>query len=212
MVGDNAADAALCRDASRHMAFPSTSLPPALAAPFRVSTRSSHFTASRQTPPTPWDLPTPAVRRETSAFATPGSRVSAVDMDSGHGHRRVWTLDARRTGHEGPQQPSNSPHKYIAPQPTTTARPGVIKIRGSARESETQAKLAGSPPNQPPTLQQNLLGRRSFGAEACPGDRCSCRWVARTAGWGPVEDHFLDTVADDPSLTETSAAGARLRC
>lgn len=52
-----------------------------------------HFTASRQTPPTPWDLPTPAnaaMGRETSAFATPGLQ----SIRCGHG--RWSSLDSGR--------------------------------------------------------------------------------------------------------------------
>lgn len=145
----HAAGAALCRDASRHMASPSTHLPP----PFAVSTRSSTLQPRgrpRRRPGTFLHQPMQPWGGRRRRLLPRGSRVSAVDMDTGHAHRRVWTLDASRTGHEGPQQPSNSPHKYIAPQPTTTARPGAIKIRGSARESETQAKVAGCPP-QPTT-------------------------------------------------------------
>lgn len=131
----------------------------------------------------------------------------------GHGQwtRASSSLDSGRQEDRsrGPSAALKQPTQIYC---TTANHHGSTRRDQDSRERSRirdPSQTRGVPPNQPPTLQQNLLGRRSFGAEACPGDRCSCRWVARTAGWGPVEDHFLDTVADD---TETSAAGARLRC
>ncbi|KAK0746612.1 hypothetical protein B0T18DRAFT_155553 [Schizothecium vesticola] len=178
VVGNDAAGAAFCRDASRHMASPSH-LPP----PLGVSTRSSHFTA----------LATDPTDTLGPSYTSDGEGVVGVCCP-GPPEYPLWTwtvdtgivssLDASRTGHGGLSSLQQPTQIYC-----TTAN-----HHGPARRDEGSRARSRirEPPHQPTKLQQNVLGRRSFGAETCPGDRCSCRWVARTSGWGPVEDHFLD--------------------
>lgn len=213
-VGDDAAGAAFCRarrDASRHMASPSP-FPP----PLRVSKRSSHFTASRQTPPTPWDLPTPAMGRETSAFCYPGAPEYPLwtwTVDTSIVESGLWTPAGPVTRVLSSLEQPTQIYCTTANHHGSTRRDQDSRQRSRIREQSQTRGVAHSPTTHAPAVQQNLLGRRSSGAEACPGHRCSCRWVARAAGWGPVEDHFLESWTDDPSITtETSAAGARLRC
>ncbi|KAK1834355.1 hypothetical protein QBC39DRAFT_25842 [Podospora conica] len=180
VVGNDPASAALCRDrydASRHMASPSHPLHPLHGIPLLYSLATN---------------PTDTLR---PSYISNGEGVVGVRYP-GPPEYPLWTLDTafvcQQGRSRGPQQPFTQPTQIYC---TATNHHGSTRRRGNARESENQAKLAGSPPTNEPTSNRTpsaigLLVPRRPRVPRRPMLTPLC-FSSGTAGWGPVEDYFL---------------------